>query len=258
MKKLVVLVLGMAVLVGAGLSFKASLGSPSRLRLPDFGIKELIADSKIELSGKMAEERRPLSAFSKIELTGSGKLIVNLDAQPGALIKADENILPMVVSEVRGDTLHLGPRPGALFTGGTIVYEISAQSVELVRTSGSGDIEINGIVTGNELALQSEGSGKIRAKVDVKELESRIAGSGDVEVSGTAEDFSLLILGSGNVRGKELSGEKVKANIAGSGNVDLGTYKEIDVNIAGSGDLSYTGNPKLSTRVAGSGKVRSR
>jgi len=258
MKKFIVLALGMMVLVGSGLVFKASLGSPSRLRLPDLGIKELISDSKIELSGKMAEERRPLGAFSKIELTGSGKLILNLDAQPGALIKADERLLPVVVSEVRGDTLHLGPRPGALFSGGTIVYEISAQSVELVRTSGSGDVEINGTVTGDELTLQSEGSGKIRAKVDVKELESRIAGSGDVDISGKAEDFSLLILGSGNVRGQELSGEKIKANIAGSGNVDLGTYKEIDVNIAGSGDLSYSGNPKLSTRVAGSGKVRSR
>ena len=258
MKKFIVLALGMIVLVGTGLAFKASLGAPSHLRLPNLRINELIADSKIELSGKMVEERRTLGAFTKIELTGSGKLILNLDAQPGALIKADEKLLPVVMSEVRGDTLHLGPRPGALLSGGTIVYEISAQSVVLVRTSGSGDVEINGTVTGDELTLQSEGSGKIRARVDVVKLDSRIAGSGDVEVSGKAGDFSLLILGSGNVRGQELSGEKAGANIAGSGNVDLGTFKEIDVNIAGSGDLRYTGNPKLSTRVAGSGKVRSR
>jgi hypothetical protein len=209
-------------------------------------------------TGKIVEVRRQLPAFSRVELNGSGQVVVALADDPGVLVAADESIVSQVVTEVRGEVLYLGVRPGVRVSDGAVRYTVSADMLESVKTTGSGDIRVEGVLKTKDLDLISEGSGKIDVQVDVEDLEVRIAGSGDVSISGEAEDLEVAILGSGNVRAAELGGDEVSVNVAGSGDVDLGLFKSVEANIAGSGDVTYEGSPQISTKIFGSGKIRGR
>ena len=59
-------------------------------------------------SGKIVSESRPVSGFTKVDLTGYGDLTIDVNGSEALTIEGDDNIVPLVTTEVRGDTLHIG------------------------------------------------------------------------------------------------------------------------------------------------------
>lgn len=213
---------------------------------------------RVPASGTIAEERRQLGDFSRVELNGSGSVEIVLGEESGVSVRADRNVLAHVETEIRDGVLMLGVKPGIHFTGTQISYAVTAKNLAMVKTSGSGDVRIEAPLETDELELRSEGSGEIEAQVKTRKLSIKIAGSGDVDLGGSSEDLSISILGSGSVDARKLSGRSANANVAGSGDVELGSFETIEANIAGSGDVVYDGAPRVTSRVLGSGKLRSR
>src|SRR4051812_22937807 len=58
-------------------------------------------------SGVAKTESRQVGPFTRISIEGSGNVVVTVDpTQPASLVlKADDNILPLVETTVKGDTL---------------------------------------------------------------------------------------------------------------------------------------------------------
>jgi hypothetical protein len=258
MKNFVKFMIALTLLAGAGTLFVTRGLDGSRRPTRFLEHVTTLGGHRIEASGEIAEERRAVGEFSRVELTGSGSVEIVQGDQPGVAVRADRNLLSRVETEVRDGTLMLGLKPGVLFSGGKVVYTVSAKNLTLVKTSGSGDIAARLPLTADELELRSEGSGEISAEVKTGKLTVKIAGSGDVDLSGSADSLSIVILGSGSVKAPDLSGRSADANMAGSGDVELGTYETLDAKIAGSGDVVYGGSPRVTSRVLGSGQLRSR
>lgn len=260
MKNAIVYGAALAIIVGVGASFVDKLHTRARGPSIDFrGLSSTILTRGGPLSGKTVEEKRVLPAFGKVELKGAESATIAIGSgDSAAVVSADESILSYVETEVRDGTLVIGMKNGSPSRTGTVRIAVSAASLSEIVTSGSGDIEIVGTLGGDSVALRSDGSGNIRAAVDVEAADIRISGSGDIDLSGRAEVADIGIFGSGNVRADDLAGLKVSANVAGSGNVRVGIFSVVDANIAGSGDVVYGGPARVSSRILGSGKVRAR
>jgi hypothetical protein len=233
-----------------------TLGSGASQR-PRF-LEHVTALGRPRLEAAVAEERRALADFSRVELTGSGVAEIALGEESAVSVSAAEGALPDVVTEVRNGVLTLGVKPGAFPAGPPVRYSVSARRVVSVASSGSGDVSVKSTLAADELELRTEGSGEIAAAVAAKTLNVKIAGSGDVDIGGTADRLSVVVLGSGNVNARGLSGGSAGASVSGSGNVELGSFEAVDAEIAGSGDVVYAGSPRVAGRVLGSGKLRSR
>ncbi|MFA6504900.1 MAG: head GIN domain-containing protein [Treponemataceae bacterium] len=258
MKNFVKFLIAFALIVAAG-TFFVTRGIDSLPGQSGF-LEHFMSNQRslIEASGTVVEERRVVGDFTRIELNGSGSVTLVAGLETAVSVKTDKNLLPFVETEVADGVLRISIKPGVRFSIAPVSYTVSAKRIESIKSNGSGNVVMDAPLSGDTLKLFSEGSGKIRAVVKAKKLEVQIAGSGDVVVTGAAEDLSLIILGSGNVKAAGLSGRKTDANVAGSGNVELGIFDSIEANIAGSGDIVYSGSPRVSSRVLGSGKLRSR
>lgn len=258
MKNLVKFLIAFFLVVAAGTVF-VTRGLDDNVRRPRF-LEHFTALSRqrIEATGKIAEERRPLGDFTRIELTGSGSVELVLGEENAVSVRADESALPRAETIVRDGVLTLGMAPGVSFAGSPVRYAVTAKRVVEVKTSGSGDVSVKSSLVADELALRSEGSGDIAATVTAKKLNVTIAGSGDVDLGGNSTELSIAILGSGSVNARNLSGRSANVNVAGSGDVELGSFETIEANVAGSGDVVYDGSPRVTSRILGSGKLRSR
>lgn len=107
------------------------------------------------------------------------------------------------------------------------------------NVSGSGDIFLNGAITGT--------------------LNANISGSGNVNFSGTSNCSSAqyTISGSGNMNSEWLKADVVDAKISGSGEAKLYAVKQLNANISGSGNIKYRGTPEINVKISGSGKLKS-
>jgi hypothetical protein len=187
-------------------------------------------------SGQLTTESRPVSGFTKVELSGTGELTIEKTGTESLTISAEDNILPRLTSEVSGDTLILGTKRNAtIVTTKPITYALTVKDLTGLALSGSGSIRISNLTT--------------------TALSIKISGSGRITANGTANDQDLEISGSGRYQADGLTSKTVKARISGSGAASVAVTDVLDVEISGSGSLTYSGNPQVTQEISGSGKL---
>lgn len=213
--------------------------------------------------GQVIKKERTVNGFDRVNLSGSGEVILTQDNREALTVEAEEDLLPYITTEVRGRTLYLEVKNrywkkahwGGLRNG--IKYYVSMRSVRGVSVSGSGTITSEEIET-DELKSNISGSGEISIEsLQAQELNIHISGSGDCFMAGEVTTQNISISGSGSYEGEDLKSDETTAHVSGSGDATIWVEKEIDVQISGSGKVEYKGDPKVvSFQSSGSGKVR--
>ena len=205
-------------------------------------------------SGNLKSENRTTSSFSSIELLGIGDLYVFQGSQ-SLRIEAEDNILPVLKSDVTGDMLVISTSECVTPRKSIKIYA-SSPEIKGLYSSGSGNIISLSPIHTDSMDLGMSGSGGINLGVDCKDLRTSVSGSGNVLLRGNATNSSVNISGSGNMRGYDLATKRSAITISGSGQAEVNAEDELDVRISGSGGIHYTGSPsKMNQHISGSGSL---
>ncbi|MFN0029974.1 MAG: head GIN domain-containing protein [Acidimicrobiales bacterium] len=186
-------------------------------------------------SGVIITEARALSGFHAVALHGFGTVDIVRGDQEGVQVEADDNVVPLVRTEVVGGRLIVGLVRGTSLRNATLRIHIQATTLDELVTDGSVDASVTGLA-GTRFAL-------------------KVRGSGDIDLAGTSEAFSVELDGSGDIDAGGLVAQRATVRIEGSGDVRVQATSTLDATIEGSGDLTYLGTPALSTNISGSGDV---
>ena len=208
-------------------------------------------------SGNIITEEREVSAFNKIHLKGSGKVFLTPGEKQTLVIKTDDNIMPLIETDVSGNKLSISDGNHHLRPTSFEVY-ITLENLEGVRISGSGDIIGKGRFVMDTLDTEISGSGDMDLEVETGLLETKISGSGSIHLSGKAEDYTVSISGSGKINAFDVDAKHVSVKISGSGDCRVSTSESLDAKISGSGDVYYRGRPQINAKISGSGSLKSR
>ncbi len=213
------------------------------------------SEKKVKGSGNVVSETRQVAEFDRIHLKGSGKVFLTRGETPSVVIKTDDNIQPLIKTEVTDRKLvishkNYNPRPTALN------YFITVNSLKGIAVSGSADISSDSKLVSDDFSADISGSGDVRLELEVGRLESDISGSGSMRFSGKTDSLDASITGAGNVRAFDMQAKTVSLKITGSGYCEVNAAETLNVKITGSGDVRYKGSPQISRKVTGSGKIR--
>ena len=193
--------------------------------------------SRVEGSGVLASEERPVSSFTAVEIDGSAIVTISFGDTVSVVVETDDNILPLIETTVRGRALVIETKPNTnIDTKLGIHVTITMKSLEGATIRGSGNINI--------------------ADVQADKLDFRIPGSGVITATGNAERLDARIDGSGNIVCDELQAKSASVEINGSGKVIVYASESLDASINGSGNVVYSGNPaSVESSIQGSGSV---
>ena len=217
----------------------------------------VINGKSLQGSGNIITQEREVSEFSKVHLKGSGKVFLTPGKKQSLEIKTDDNIMPLIESDVSGNKLTISHGNHHLRPTSFEVY-ITLENLEGVRISGSGDIIGKGRFVTDTLVTEISGSGDMDLEVETGLLETKISGSGSIHLSGKAEDYTVSISGSGKINAFDVDAKHVSVKISGSGDCRVSTSESLDAKISGSGDVYYRGRPQINTKISGSGSLKSR
>ena len=208
-------------------------------------------------SNNIITQEKQLSAYDRIEVLGSYNVIFT-DGEVGKIkIKAPDNILPLIQTEVSDGLLRIDTGKNRYRVKEPIIIYVPVDSrLKQVDIKGSADIYSEKNLETKTLNVGIYGSGDARLAVDVSSLALEVVGAGDIRVSGRAKDLSIDISGSGDVDTSKLTAEKAVISISGAGDVSAYVTEDVDVSITGSGDVTIKGNPKkVKQKINGSGGV---
>lgn len=205
-------------------------------------------------SGHVVIEERSLPAFDRVIVEGSTNVIISQGEEQSVQIEADDYIIPIIETHVRGNELKIDPKRRYRTNQEVNVY-ITIPIISSLQISGSGNIYGETSVTGDLLELNVSGSGNIDLEMDYTRLASEINGSGNILLFGEVDDQEVYISGSGDYHTKELLSNDCYIKISGSGLGEINVSDRLDAEIRGSGDVIYYGNPQVSSSIRGSGNL---
>jgi hypothetical protein len=208
-------------------------------------------------SGNVVAETRPVSQFDRVSVSGAGHLAIVQGDQESLTIETDDNLLPLIKSEVAGGLLKLGPENVNLNPTRTIRYQLRLKDLRELHLSGALEAEAQSIKT-DRLLLAISGSGKIQVSgLEASDLDARISGSGDIRLAGKVNCQTISISGSGNYRAGDCESQNTTVHVSGSGDATIWARGALEAHVSGSGDIGYFGSPQVNSHVSGSGSVHS-
>jgi len=186
-------------------------------------------------SGVRKTEKRDLKSFNAIDTTGAYEIDVTCQKPASFEIEADDNILPLIKTEVRDGILFVSNDQEYHSTKSTTL-RITLPDLNSVASHGAGEVKI--------------------ADAKSSDLKIESTGAASVVAAGTARSVTISSSGAGSIDTSNLHAEKAKVEVKGASSIDVYATEQLDVNVSGVGSVSYSGNPKVVNKhVSGIGSV---
>lgn len=205
-------------------------------------------------------ETRTPGHFTKVHSGGSWEVILEEGNSEEIRIEAKGVDLDKVKTEIDGDVLKLGLVKGN-YRNVNLKFYVTYKSLEGVKCSGSGEINVEDDVITDDFYIGLSGSGDVYIKsLRADDLEASISGSAKIKIQeGAIGNAEINQSGSGDFVANNLSIEDLNVSKSGSGDTFVGDLGEISVRSSGSGDIIYSGSPRMGDiKVSGSSSIRKR
>lgn len=214
---------------------------------------------KVIGDGPVVTEARNVSNFTGISSEMSGRVNFTIAPDYKVEITGQQNILDVLKTNVVNGVLHIDFKNGVRVRNyQDLVINVTAPYADYFRLSGTGEMNVHGTITANNLKLSMSGAADITVEraVIADKIGVDISGTGNINViSGSAKFEEVDISGSGKVGLGDITARSALTHTSGSGDVKLNLSENLEVHISGSGSVYYHGNPSISTHISGSGKV---
>jgi hypothetical protein len=185
-------------------------------------------------SGKLKKEKRSVGAFTSIATEGAFDIKVVCQQPQDVEISGDDNILPLVSTEVTNNVLHI-KSSRSYSTSESVTLKISVADLAGIHSDGAGTIEISGL------------------KNDKFEID--INGAPTVSAAGETKELKIDANGAGKIDTHKLRAARVEVASKGVSAVEVYAGEQLDVNITGPSHVSYRGNAVVKKNVMGPGSV---
>lgn len=229
MRKAKIFVFIAALIVG--LMFAQVFAFSFNLDLPRISIF-----SKIKGSGNVQTEKRDLAGFTSVKAGGAITVEVVTQKDFAVEVEADDNLLPNVKTEVRGDTLRIYTE-GRISTRSPIRVRIAMPQIESFDISGASKGTLTN-VKNDSLIIEASGASKIT-------------------VDGEAKDLRIDLSGASRLDAENLKSQNVVVEASGASSAVIFANGEIDAKASGASSIRYLGDAKnVSSKTSGASSVK--
>jgi len=190
---------------------------------------------EVKGSGQVTTERRQVGSFSAVEAEGAVELEVTQGTPARLDLECDANLLPLVKTEVRRDTLHIGSQE-RLRPSKRLLVRVTTPTLKAIDCSGAAELTVTGVAN--------------------DALRVGLSGAGSAKLTGRTGRLELTISGAGDVQATDLAAQHVV--VAGTGATDAAVHatESLEVNLVGAGTVRYRGKPKtVKQSITGAGEL---
>lgn len=217
MKKFGILIFIAAIVVGVLVTGIFSVGEAAKpFFIFSFG-------KKVKGSGNVVAEVREIKDFTGVDV--GGVFIVEVVAQKDFFVEveADDNLVPLIKTEVRDGVLHIEAEKRLSSRNG-LKIRIAAPEINRIDASGVAKVELK--------ESKSE------------ELHIDVSGASNVTLGGTSSRLFIDVGGASRVYAGELKTEDARIDASGASSVETFATGNLQAKASGASRITYSGGPK--------------
>jgi hypothetical protein len=219
MKKIAFLIFVAAIVLGIGLAY--ATGSVSKAG--SWMSFNFSVGSGIKGSGNIKSETRDLPKFTTVDFGGAIEMEITAQKDQRVEIETDDNILPLITTEVKGDTLYISNEQKINWHN-PVKVRISVRELDGLNVSGASKTDASNI------------------KSDTFKLD--VSGASKIKLAGEANSLSAEASGASRIDATDLKALKASANASGASKILVNATDSVDADASGASGITYSGNPK--------------
>ncbi len=187
-------------------------------------------------SGNVQTEKRSVADFKAIEVGGVFEVEVVAQKEFSVEVEADDNLLPLIKTEVRDGTLEIRTEK-RISTRQRIRVRISAPDIENLQVSGASKLSLTNLKN-DSLKVDASGASKIKVDGETRNLEVELSGASKLDA-------------------ENLKSENVNVDGSGASSASVNVSGDLKADLSGASKVTYTGNPRnLEKSTSGASSVR--
>lgn len=214
--------------------------------------------AKVTGDGKMNSESRTMSAFNAIDVEGVFNVILDQGDKEAVRVEADENIIPLVLTDVDNNTLKVKLKDDVSIRNiGKVNVYITLKDIQQLTTKGVGSLKCRSTLHLKDLKFDCEGVGASSLDIVADHLGVTSAVVGALTLTGQARDVKIDHSGVGEIAAFGLKAEDLALTTSGVGAAEVYASATLNINASGIGNVAYKGGaPTKNIRAEGLGKVK--
>jgi hypothetical protein len=213
--------------------------------------------NKVTGNGKQLSETREITGFSEISLEGAFNVILKQSDKESVTVEADENIVPLIHTEVENGTLKVGMKDNTTFQNmGKLEVTIFLKTITGIKTAGAGSLVSSDTLHVTDLKMDLNGAGATDLKIMADKLTVNSQSVGALQLSGKVKEVAIDQNGVGLIQAFDLKSEKLTLKASGVGAAEVFASQELSIDASGIGSVQYKGGAtKTEIKNDGIGKV---
>jgi hypothetical protein len=219
MKKIGLIVFAVCIVVGLAFANFFSFG-----RITDrlFNFKVDIGNH-VSGSGNVTTQNRDARGFTSVDVSGVFQVEIVAGKDYSVQVQADDNVLPLIETNVDGDTLHIDLSEKAS-TRNDMIVRITAPNIERVETTGAAKVTASGIKN-DSFGIETTGASK-------------------VTLSGETSKLDINITGASMIDAEQLKSVNADIQASGASKISVNVSGELHSEASGASKIVYSGDPK--------------
>lgn len=190
--------------------------------------------NRVSGSGNRQKQKRDVALFNSISTDGAFEIAIVCQQPVSLEIEGDDNLLPLVGTEVSNNVLHIKSTSG-YSASEPIKLKISVPLLESIAVNGAGSIEVSG-VKNEKFEVQANGAPTIRVSGETKLV--------DIEMNGAGKTDTY-----------KLRASRAIVEAKGVSNVEVRAVDHLEVTVSGPSHVTYEGDPVVNKTMHGPGSV---
>ena len=209
----------------------------------------------VEGSGNVTTEKRDVSNFNGIDISNAFEVILKQGNNESLIIEADDNLMELIVTEVRGGVLKIYSEKNFRHPKSLKIF-ITFKEIDFIELSGAVELTNDGKLTFDKLEIDGSGASEIDLELEADELEIEFSGASEIDLKGKITDVEISISGASEISAYDLETDFMDIDISGAAEAKVFVNKKLNVEASGAASVRYKGNPSIDTDVSGASSVK--
>jgi len=211
----------------------------------------------ISLSASAGRQDRSVKGFNKIEVSGAFNVILTQGTTEKLVIKADDDILPMIITEVKGGTLIIRLENNTIINNkGELIAELTFINLEGIDISGAVKLNGTNAMKFSKLVIEGSGATEISLDMSATQLDCDLSGASKITLKGNAPLFDADLSGASDMDAENFRTRNCTLDCSGASKASVFATEVLKVDGSGATHVSYTGNPaSVETDMSGASSL---
>lgn len=209
----------------------------------------------ISASGKEVSEMRKPGTFSKVDVGGAMKVFLKQGTESSVSIEAAENIMPLIKTEVKGETLEISQK-NSFCNPGTINVYITSPHFTGVSASGAVQVANADTLKSGDFSIDLSGASKVELAINTGSLKTDVSGACKMTLKGQCGNHKVDMSGACELNAIDLVAAKYDIDASGACKLHINVLEELNSSMSGASYIEYKGQPKtVNADNSGASKV---